>query len=233
LRDSRKEFYIPCGMTSNNAEWERGWFYLHNDEPGLPPYTGRVVKEKPDSWHHGLSPSSHQTRLDSLLQGQKNLADAGLAAASVLANLHHQRIVPLMERELCIYEMSDAANPVSLECSQLLNERFPTEYAATWTKRAVSLKGGKYSNDDLWSFAMLPDAPAVSGLPSLLPFSRRTSAVLTTVFSVEGDRRRPPVRPSDHPGPRGRARGVVLGAGVSGAQEREKDLAAGAPGMKG
>jgi hypothetical protein len=36
LRDSRKEFYIPCGMTSNNAEWERGWFYLHNDEPGLP-----------------------------------------------------------------------------------------------------------------------------------------------------------------------------------------------------
>jgi hypothetical protein len=23
-------------MTSNNAEWERGWFYLRNDEPGLP-----------------------------------------------------------------------------------------------------------------------------------------------------------------------------------------------------
>jgi hypothetical protein len=36
LRDSRREFYIPCTMTSNNAEWERGWFYLHNDEPGLP-----------------------------------------------------------------------------------------------------------------------------------------------------------------------------------------------------
>jgi hypothetical protein len=26
LRESRKEFYIPCTMTSNNAEWERGWF---------------------------------------------------------------------------------------------------------------------------------------------------------------------------------------------------------------
>jgi hypothetical protein len=24
--DSRREFYIPCTMTSNNAEWERGWF---------------------------------------------------------------------------------------------------------------------------------------------------------------------------------------------------------------
>jgi hypothetical protein len=24
LRDSRREFYIPCTMTSNNVEWERG-----------------------------------------------------------------------------------------------------------------------------------------------------------------------------------------------------------------
>jgi hypothetical protein len=33
LRDSHREFYIPCTMTSNNAEWERGWFYLRNDKP--------------------------------------------------------------------------------------------------------------------------------------------------------------------------------------------------------
>jgi hypothetical protein len=37
LRDSRREFYIPCTMTSNNTEWERGWFYLRNDGAGLPP----------------------------------------------------------------------------------------------------------------------------------------------------------------------------------------------------
>jgi hypothetical protein len=37
LRDSRREFYILCTMTSNNAEWERGWFYLRNDGAGLPP----------------------------------------------------------------------------------------------------------------------------------------------------------------------------------------------------
>jgi hypothetical protein len=36
LRDSRREFYIPCTMTSNDAEWERGWFYLLNDGAGLP-----------------------------------------------------------------------------------------------------------------------------------------------------------------------------------------------------
>jgi hypothetical protein len=41
LRESRREFYIPCTMTSNNAEWERGWFYLCNDELGLPPTPAR------------------------------------------------------------------------------------------------------------------------------------------------------------------------------------------------
>jgi hypothetical protein len=37
LRGQRKDEYIPCTMTTNNAGWERGWFYLRNDEPGLPP----------------------------------------------------------------------------------------------------------------------------------------------------------------------------------------------------
>jgi hypothetical protein len=43
LRDSCREFYIPCTITSNNAEWERGWFYLHNNGVGLPPYNGMVL----------------------------------------------------------------------------------------------------------------------------------------------------------------------------------------------
>jgi hypothetical protein len=41
LRESRREFYIPYTMASNNAEWEWGWFYLCNDEPGLPPTPAR------------------------------------------------------------------------------------------------------------------------------------------------------------------------------------------------
>jgi hypothetical protein len=41
LRESCRELYIPCTMISNNAEWERGWFYLRNDEPGLPPTPAR------------------------------------------------------------------------------------------------------------------------------------------------------------------------------------------------
>jgi hypothetical protein len=41
LQESRREFYIPCTMTSNNTEWERGWFYLRNNGPGLPPTPAR------------------------------------------------------------------------------------------------------------------------------------------------------------------------------------------------
>jgi hypothetical protein len=41
LRDSHKKFYIPCAMTTNNVEWERGWFYLRNDGPDLPPTPAR------------------------------------------------------------------------------------------------------------------------------------------------------------------------------------------------
>jgi hypothetical protein len=101
----------------------------------------------------------------------KSLADAGLGAASVLANLHHRRIIPLMERELRIFEMSEASNPVSLARSRLLSERFPREYAATRARRAISLKAVRHSDDDLWSFIMLPDAPPVSGLSPSLPQS--------------------------------------------------------------
>jgi hypothetical protein len=118
--------------------------------------------EDGDSWHHGVSPVSHQARLDSLLTTLKILADARLGSASILVNLHHQRIVPLMERELRIYEMSETANPTSLARSRFLHDRFLPEYAATRARRAINLRAVKHSNDDLWSFVTLPDAPAVS-----------------------------------------------------------------------
>jgi hypothetical protein len=79
----------------------------------------------------------------------KSLADTGLGAASVLVNLHHRRIVPLMERELRIYEMSEAANPVSLARSRWLHDRFPREYAATRARRAINLKAVRHNDDDL------------------------------------------------------------------------------------
>jgi hypothetical protein len=83
MRDTRKELYPMCTMTSNNA--------------GLPPYTGKVLMAKTDTWHHGVSPHARQGRLESLTTALQCLADAGLGAASTIANFHHRRVVPLME----------------------------------------------------------------------------------------------------------------------------------------
>jgi hypothetical protein len=153
-------------MTSNNAEWERGWFYLRNDEPGLPPWTGKVVKEKADSWWHGLSPLSRQVRLASVLKALKALANNGLTAASVLANLHHRRIVPLMERRLRIFEMREEADPVALVQSRLLHDLRLLEYAAMRARRAVNLRAMMVDDTSLWTFTMLPEGPLVSGVPT-------------------------------------------------------------------
>jgi hypothetical protein len=99
--------------------------------------------EKADSWHHGVSPSSHQARLDSLLATLKALADSGLNAGCVLANLHHRRIIPLMERPLRIFKMHEDADPVELAQSQLLPDLFPREYAATRARRAIDLSAAR------------------------------------------------------------------------------------------
>jgi hypothetical protein len=146
-----------------------------------------VLKEKGDTWHHSVSPSSCQERLEPPLNTLKGMTDAGLGAASVLAYLHHKRIIPLMERELRIYEMSEAANPTALARSRLLHNHFPRKYAATRARRAISLKAGRHSNDDLWSFVMLPDAPTVSR-PSSFPRSLATHQCdLDSCLLAEGD----------------------------------------------
>jgi hypothetical protein len=105
----------------------------------------------------------------------QRLADTGLGAASVITNFHHQRIVPLMERELRIFEMSNTANSTSLARSRLLQDCLLLEYTATRARHAISLNSVSHSDDDLWSFVMLPDTPAVSAalLPPRALVSRR------------------------------------------------------------
>jgi hypothetical protein len=124
-----------------------------------------VLKEKADSWHHGVSPSSHQARLDSLLATLKHLVDAGLGAASVLTNLHHRRIIPLMERPLRIFEMHEEADPVALAQSRLLPDLLPQEYTATRARRTIDLRSVRNDDEGLWAFVMLLFGPLVSGFP--------------------------------------------------------------------
>jgi hypothetical protein len=55
----------------------------------------------------------------------KHLANRGLTAGCILANLHHRRIVPLMDRQLRVFEMDEDADPVALAESRLLRDLFP------------------------------------------------------------------------------------------------------------
>jgi hypothetical protein len=133
--------------------------------------------EKADSWHHGVSQSSHQTRLDSLLAMSKALADDDLTVGCVLANIHHRRIVPLMERPLRIYVMHEDADPVALAQSRLMLDLFPRKYAATRARHAIDPRTGWNDDAALWAFTMLPVGPLVSGLPPPCPAGSRDVGV--------------------------------------------------------
>jgi hypothetical protein len=133
-----------------------------------PPYTGKVLWERAASWYHGVSPPQHQTRLDSLVAALKKLADRGMTTGCVLANLHHRRVVPLMERPLHVLEMAEVADPVALARSRLLQDPFPRAFAATRARRAIDLRPGRCGDDVLWAFEMLPTGPLVSRVLDLI-----------------------------------------------------------------
>jgi hypothetical protein len=101
--------------------------------------------------------------LDSLLAALRNLAGRGLTATTVLAFLHHRRVVPLMERPLRIFEMTETANPVALARSRMLQNPLLREYAATRARSAVDIRSLR-SDRSLWDLEMLPTGRLVSGI---------------------------------------------------------------------
>jgi hypothetical protein len=75
--------------------------------------------------------------LESLLAALRHLAGRRLTAEVVLAHLHHRWIVPLMERPLRIFEMTEAADPIALARSRTLQSPLLREYAATRARSAI------------------------------------------------------------------------------------------------
>jgi hypothetical protein len=120
-----------------------------------------VFQEKPDSWSYGVSTPQHRRWLGSLLAALRNLAARGLTAAGVLAFLHHRRVVPLMERPLCIYEMTEDADPVALARSRMLPTPLAWAYALTRARNAVDTRMLGQDRSP-WDLEMLPTDPLVS-----------------------------------------------------------------------
>jgi hypothetical protein len=120
-----------------------------------------VLREKPDSCSHGVSTVQHRRWLDSLLAALRTLAARGLTAVIVLAFLHHRRVVPLMERPLRIFEMTETANPVALARSRMLPSPLQREYTLTRAQSAVDTRLLR-SDRSPWDLEMLPTGPLVS-----------------------------------------------------------------------
>jgi hypothetical protein len=99
--------------------------------------------------------------LDSLLAALRNLAGRGLIAEVVLAHLHHRRIIPLMERSLRIFEMTEEEDSVVLARSRSLQSPLVWEYAATRARCAIDPKTGR-NDGTLWDLEMLPTGQLVS-----------------------------------------------------------------------
>jgi hypothetical protein len=91
----------------------------------------------------------------------RNLVTRGLTAVGVLAFLHHPRIVPLMERPLCIFEMMVVADPVALARSWMLPTPLGRAYALTRARNAVDTLMLRQDRSP-WDLEMLPTGPLVS-----------------------------------------------------------------------
>ena len=107
-------------MTTNNVGWTRGWFYLHNFANRLPAFTNKVLRERPEKWDWGVSPPAHQARLEVLTKALRHLARKGLTAAAVIANFHRQRVIPLTERSLLIFDLTPEARASGSRTSLML-----------------------------------------------------------------------------------------------------------------
>ena len=149
--------YIPNRMTTNNAGWTRGWFYLRNFGNCLPAFTNKVLRERPEKWDWGVSPPAHQARLEVLTEALRHLARRGLTAAAVIANFHRQRVIPLTERSLPIFDLTLEARDLGSRTSYVL---LPHDVAARRAKNAVAEFPD--NPEDLWNIKMRPEVGYLS-----------------------------------------------------------------------
>jgi hypothetical protein len=106
------------------------------------------------------------------LAALRYLSEQGLTAMGVLAFLHHRRVVPLMERPLCIFQMTEEADPVALARSRMLPTPLGRPYALTRARSAVDIRMPVHPDRTPWDLEMLPTGPLVSMiLDPILVFS--------------------------------------------------------------
>ena len=62
------------------------------------------MESQPERWRYGV-PLADQSKLQPLLRALERLRNHGLTAAVVVAAFHRRRVLPLMARRRCLFEM--------------------------------------------------------------------------------------------------------------------------------
>jgi len=120
-----------------------------------------VLRERPEKWDWGVSPPAHQARLEVLTEALRHLARKGLTAAAVIANFHRQRVIPLTERSLPIFDLTPEARASGSRTSPVL---LPCDVAARRARNAVAEFPD--NPEDLWKIKMRPEAGYLSVVSS-------------------------------------------------------------------
>ena len=104
-----------------------------------------------------MSPQSKQAKLEVLTNALQHLVRKGLTAADVFANFHRQRVIPLTERNLPIFDLTPEAPYTGSRTSNVL---LPHDIAARRAKSAVAEFPD--NPDDLWEIKMRPETGYIS-----------------------------------------------------------------------
>ena len=91
----------------------------------------------------------------------QHLARKGLTAVAVIANFHRQRVIPLTERSLPIFDLTPEARASGLRTSLVL---LPHDIAARRARNTVAEFPD--NPEDLWKIKMRPEAGYLSVVSS-------------------------------------------------------------------
>ena len=108
----------------------------------------------------GIAPSA-QARLEVLTEALRHLARKGLTAAAVIANFHRQRVIPLTERSLPIFDLTPEARASGSRTSLVL---LPRDVAVQRVRNVVAEFPD--NPEDLWKIKMSPEVGHLSVVSS-------------------------------------------------------------------
>ena len=100
----------------------------------------------------GVSPQKQQAKLEAFTKALQYLAKKELTTAAVIANFHQQRVIPLVERSLLIFQLTSEA---PAEGSRTSNELLSHDAAARRVRSAVAQFPS--NPEDLWKIKMRPE----------------------------------------------------------------------------